>query len=194
VKHPASPPSIRGFPHGNASGITVLALLVLLGVTITVRELTPPDVPAVDTRMRSGSHMTLVVLAPTGAGDRGLEADIAEAKSAVRRRAHESGFYFSTVGISVDWSVSNGLRILSGLADFDEVIVGRNWLNSGARRYIHDLRGEPSVPQVVVILEDIRVDTLPIQFGKPRQILQLIGPQAISEWASAGYPLPSSRT
>jgi hypothetical protein len=56
------------------------------------------------------------------------------------------------IGVSLDWSVADGVRYLQEFGDFDEITVGRNWFNLAAMQYIwRDPDGLPVVPQVVLL-------------------------------------------
>jgi hypothetical protein len=99
----------------------------------------------------------------------------------------EAGAYYSTVGVSDEWSTARAWGLLKEFGPFDEISVGRNWLNTGVKRFVTDLAGEAVVPQVVVIAEDVRVDTLPFVYGKPVELLRVVGVDGMRAWASAGF-------
>jgi len=78
---------------------------------------------------------------------------IEKAKLRARNEAIENGASFAAIGVVVDWNVNQGFKHLSQFGEFDEVIIGRNWFNTGARKFIYAdttvLRG--SVPQLVIV-------------------------------------------
>lgn len=101
----------------------------------------------------------------------------------IQRYRHESlvaGNGFSTLGVSVSWEVTEGVRFLDDLTPFDEIAVGRNWLNEGATRYIwRDLPGTGAVPQVVVVSREIGVAGNSYILGPDRVELRLTGGREI---------------
>jgi hypothetical protein len=167
----------------------VLGGLLICATILVVREFQPPRPATYDTRLRSGTHVVFVFIAPTGGEDTEYQESVARAKRAVRLEARTGGYYYSTVGISVDWIVPTGMGILARFGPFDEVVVGRNWLNTGIKRYVHELAGEAVVPQVLVMLEGVKVDTLPFRYDEPLEVLRVIGRDGMHAWAAAGFPI-----
>lgn len=151
------------------------------------RELRPARRGSIDTRLRSGRHVVFVFIAPTSPEHDTYQEHIREAKAAVREQAVKAGYYFSTIGISDDWSISRGLSILEPFGPFDEVTVGRNWFNTGIKRFVNDLAGEAVVPQIAVVLEEVAIDTIPFRYGAPVEIVRVVGRQAMETWAGAGF-------
>src|SRR5690606_33057748 len=79
------------------------------------------------------------------------------------RRLMEEGRKFgiqvTLIGVALDWDINAGLRFLQSAGRFDEISVGRNWLNSHAVSHIwRDLPGPPVIPQIVVVDRTVRVD------------------------------------
>ena len=176
-----------------AADTTALAVLVLLlgiGVTITWRTVRPPDVPAIDTRLESGNHLTFVFLAPTGAANEEYVQEVELAKSAMRRYARESGYHYSTVGVSDDWSIERGLAILAAFGTFDEVSVGRNWFNTGIQRYITEAGALAAIPQVVVFAQEADLETDPWTYGTPRELVRVIGAGGMEAWSRRQFVVP----
>ena len=167
----------------------ILAVLLVAAVALVIRELTPEAGAPIDTRFESGSHVTFALIAPTRAADEEYADHVKSAKAAVREQVLGQGRLFTTVGVSDHWSVNEGIAILEAFGPFDEIVVGRNWFNSGVKRFITDLEGHPAVPQIVVLVEEIRVDTLPWQYGPPRVITRILGKQEAQQWASVAFAL-----
>lgn len=63
---------------------------------------------------------------------------VASVEARLESIADSSGLGFATLGISKDHSVSAGIDHLERLGSFDEVAIGRGWLNSLMVRYIWD--------------------------------------------------------
>jgi hypothetical protein len=88
------------------------------------------------------------------------------------------------MGVSLDWSPSEGAAFLARLGQFDEIASGRNWLNSGAVRYIfRDLPGLSQVPQVIVVERNVRVRPEAIDVGPERLITRKVGLDEMLQWA-----------
>ncbi len=99
------------------------------------------------------------------------------------RGAREKGMSFSTIGIAVDWRVSDGMGFLQKLGWFDEVMTGRNWLNQGAYRFIFsDLAGPSSVPQILLIERDIDPTQGTVQVLAERIVDRKVGLTEIVAW------------
>ena len=171
----------------------VLALLAILtcGAALLAIGLRRASTTTVDTRVQTGVHLTVTVVAPTINIDQELRRVVDSARSVLRTQASRLGYLFSTVGVSDDWNVRRGLQSLRDLGPFDEVVVGRNWLNSGIKRYVDVGGNAAAVPQIVVSIQHVRTDTLPFQYGEMTTVRRLIGGTAIRQWRAAGFALPT---
>ena len=173
---------------------TVGILLLVTGAALALswRVFFPAGAPAIDTRLETGEHLTLVLVAPTGTEDPEYVRMVGDAVIEMRRYAKESGYHFSTVGVSDDWSVSRGLKILEEFGPFDEVIVGRNWFNTGVERYITDFGAQAAVPQVAILLQERQVDTTPWTYGESRELIRLVGRGPMDAWSARGFAVSSA--
>jgi hypothetical protein len=80
------------------------------------------------------------------------------------------------IGVALDSSVQRGLRSLNAIAEFDEVIAGRGWSNTGLIRYVwNDLPGRAVVPQVVLTSREVIAGARTITFSKERLHRRLLG-------------------
>lgn len=150
-----------GATHRDRFTIAALAAMCVVATgAIALLALRRPATLAVDTKLRSGTHLTYVLIAPTSTAAEPLADAIRGARTALRALAAQDGYLYSTVGISEHWSVASALRILEPLGPFDELIVGRNWLNTGVERYVTELHGTAAVPQVLVMLRQIDMKSI----------------------------------
>ncbi len=119
---------------------------------------------------------------------------VAQSMAAMLQYANESGFYFSTIGVSDDWSVERGLRILEEFGTFDEVIVGRNWFNTGVERYITEAGALAAFPQIVVLLQERWLDREPWVYGQAEELIRVVGSGELAEWSRGQFAVsvPSS--
>lgn len=105
-------------------------------------------------------------------------------------RAVEQGYQFASIGVAIDWSVDDGLPFIRSVARFDEVVVGRNWLNSAVARYIwRDIPGDASLPQILILQRHIRVQSHSIDLGDETLLARKVGADEIRDWAARGAPL-----
>lgn len=179
-------------PHREWAAAGVLLLLLVAAGSLMWRAVEPRNGQHHDTRLRSGYHLVFVVIAPTqlGAGQRSYVAAIQRARGAMRKFAASQGYYFSTVGISDDFSTRRGLEVLAELGPFDELVVGRNWLNSGVDKYVTARGASAAVPQLLVLVQRIRIGRDPVvSYGDSREMLRLIGTRPVEAWAKENYPI-----
>lgn len=88
--------------------------------------------------------------------DAQLPGYLAAIRDQLGEQARAQGRASASVGISVDPSAADGVEHLGAMADFDEVVAGRNWANIGAMRYLwDDLPGQPATPQVILVSRDV---------------------------------------
>ena len=66
--------------------------------------------------------------------------------------ARARGDSFTTVGVSIDGPFDKGAAWLNQFGAFDEIVIGRNWLNSAVATYIWaDPSATPAIPQLVLV-------------------------------------------
>ena len=98
---------------------------------------------------------------------------------------------FSTVGVSLDWAVDEGVERLRNYYVFDEVIVGRNWLNTAAVSYMwRDYPGDRSIPQVVLLANwVVPIGPTELHNGTPVELARIVGASDLKNWIKRGYPV-----
>lgn len=111
-------------------------------------------------QIQRGKELVLVFVGSSECGFSTMDKTKQAVSRIIRRvdNQYESLGYktFRTIGVSVDWSVSEGISHLSNITNFDEIIVGNNWLNVGAQRFmIRDMIGEASTPQVLFVTREV---------------------------------------
>ena len=167
------------------------ALLLCVGGWVFKSAVWPEPSPVIHTQRQSGTHMTLVVVAPTSKPSEAMGALVQEATAAMEQAARDAGMLFSTIGVSDDWSVERGLELLSALGHFDEIIVGRNWFNSGIMLFVDGLGGPPAVPQIVVVGQEKEIRSGPWYYGPMEELARAVGRDEMSAWAERGFPVNS---
>lgn len=84
----------------------------------------------------------------------------------LKLRAMAEGNSFATVGVALDWHLKPGLRWLDKMGSFDEVSVGRSWVNSSAVRHIwREFQATPALPQVLLIEHTVKSDSNRLDVG-----------------------------
>ncbi len=173
-------------------GVPFTLLAALTGIAIFVSSIRPKNgmVP-VDTRLRSGLHVSFVVIAPTSTPSARFTLLVDSARNALRDRVVSANHTYSTVGISDDWNVASAFSKVNMMGPFDEVVVGRNWLNTGIEQYVTRLNGLPVVPQVLVVARQIEADSVPFKYGEFRTLARVLGSVELEKWTSARFPVAS---
>jgi hypothetical protein len=110
---------------------------------------------------------------------------------ALAAQARRSGRQFVAVGVATDWDTDSGYAYLKSLTRFDEVIVGRNWFNLGASRYVWgDSAARPIEPQVILLERTITMGDSGVAIGPTRVLARYQGADKIIEWVKRGTPIP----
>lgn len=161
----------------------------------------------------AGSELVFVLVSSPGCVanyEPEFDDAIREAKAILSARADSGGRPFSAVGVSVNWVVSDGVDYLldgrwkgEGDLDFgawDEIVVGRNWGNSAALKYMTELApGCPGAPDVVqavpqaYVLERMAEEwegTGMFLFGPESVRAHFCGGDQIVEWVNSGALFP----
>jgi hypothetical protein len=125
-----------------------------------------------------------------GATEREGFGDVVEGiKLQLRGRAEQAGMRFAVAGAATDWHVEPGLAFLRHFGEWDEVLVGRNWLNAAAVRYLwRDIPGRPAVPQVILLRRHVTVSDEGIEISEEQLVARKLGVFEIEDWYENGSP------
>ena len=164
-------------------------MILIVGARVFISAVWPEPGPIIHTERKSGIHVTLIVIAPTSRPPDEMITIVKDATAAVGQATQNSGMYFSTLGVSDDWSVARGLDLLNSFGSFDEVIVGRNWFNSGIMMFVDNLEGPTVVPQIVVVRQEKTIREGPWGYGPMVELARAAGLDQMSDWAARGFPL-----
>lgn len=114
-----------------------------------------------------------------------------------RFRTNTSNGYRSAtvVGVDLDLNLEVGLNYLRGIGldQFDEISVGKSWLNENLVRLVwRDKAAPPSVPQVIIVSRDMNAKLKPLRvdFTTDSVLSVLTGRKAILSWVRAGAQVP----
>lgn len=179
----------------------VLGVVLLAAALRTPGGRTEPAAPPLEAResavrtyvpdfeFRSGTEIVLVLVGAAFCGaqrEPGFPQAVEDAKLRVQAQAKTRGAQFRAVAVSLDWKTDEALSFLEGFGAFDELVVGSNWLNDGARRYIwRDLPGLAAVPQVLVVEREIETEP-EVQVRFERVVKRIAGAAPVMEWVKAG--------
>jgi len=94
----------------------------------------------------------------------------------LRVAARARGDSFTTVGVSIDGPFDKGAAWLKQFGAFDEIVIGRNWLNSAVATYIWaDAGATPAIPQLVLVRHRVAKSERSIQLGPDSVVRRWIG-------------------
>jgi hypothetical protein len=180
------------------TGTEIILLAGIAGTVGMVARRTAQDVtrPALE-RLRpsnhpytSGRELIVALIASSGCGfSRHPDAQRAfrSIVISVRQQAAARNIpTVSVVGVAAEWSPDAGIDFLRNITTFDEMIVGRNWLNSGLDRYVRSTGGDLAVPQVLVLERQITATDSTIVVHGERLLSKHEGLRAILDWAESG--------
>ena len=116
------------------------------------------------------------------------------ARLAVRDKSIAEDIGFAAVGVARDVVASKGIAHLAAFGEFDEIMAGRGWLNSGVLRYIYgDLPGPAATPQILVVERRVVVDQGQRSVAGERVVARHAGLAEIRKWVDRGMPLNLDR-
>ncbi|MGD2218386.1 MAG: hypothetical protein PVJ64_16640 [Gemmatimonadales bacterium] len=149
--------------------------------------------PNPDLERGTTEQIRMILIGSSACGAQRNE-DLREAIEAAKRDLAErftgEGKQFASTGVALDWRIEDGLEFLGAFGEFDEVIVGGNWLNAGAVRYIwRDFPGASTVPQVVVLKRSVTVSSSTISVGEEELLARLAGTEQVMKWVDLGAPI-----
>lgn len=138
-----------------------------------------------------GRELVLVFVGASGckpSNAPGMSQAVEQAKVAVAAQARARGLRFAAIGVAEDIRPDSGLAFLGRNGRFDELVVGRAYLNAASS--VHTA-GRPQngggTPQVLVFERDVTFPTAStIRLSAPVYRLELVGSEAILDWAKAG--------
>jgi hypothetical protein len=111
----------------------------------------------------------------------------------LRTAAAARGHLFSTIGVSTD-SPPRGIDWLKRFGDFDEVVVGRNWMNTAIVQYVWSDRADMAgMPQILLVEHRVQSTPRSIVVGQDRVVRRWYGAGAIAPEIRARQSKSSSR-
>lgn len=178
------------------------AIFTICAITLGIvgwRHFTKPDTGSnrevTHQMLRSGTELVVVYVGSTSC-KASLEPGFADVvhsiNDKVRAAAKRDGKLFSSVGVALDWSTNQGASYLTQFGDFDEISVGRNWLNGSVVNFVwRDHPGPAATPMIVVFERDVVMDNEAIKVSQERILKRVVGGDEIRAWLRLNAPLPN---
>lgn len=167
--------------------VAVIACVLAIGVAgVSLMYHYSPGQPSGFNYQYSSWSWTLIAFVPQGEDPEYrslLRASVAAVESLV-----PEGITFSTVGVDLGWDNRRGVKNLGYYGPFDEIIAGRNWLNTAAVAYMwRDLPGMAAIPAVLLIAEPLRVQPTYHTVGAPLELVRVIGTDGLQAWEARQF-------
>lgn len=157
--------------------------------------------PATRLQLTSGAarreRLIVVIASSSCAAARapGFSDTVRAVLRAAANAARDSGFVTVTLGVATDPTPRVGLRFLESLGPFDEIALGRSWLNSSAIRLMwRDHGGPPTVPQIVFLDRAVDVDSSTIRIGADSMVGRLVDMDAMRRYLTVARPSTGVRS
>ena len=176
----------------SAVWLTVLVAAIFLGRSLWERVLGSPPVAPHRVTLMPGREMLLVFIGSLYCGastEKGFPEVFAQVRDKVMETARANNMAFGTIGVTVDWSISDGLEFLQRFGAFDEVVLGRNWLNSGMDRFVRQQQGVEEIPQIVVLVRYVNSGPTSFAITDERVVAARRGTRDIRAWLAEGVPI-----
>lgn len=112
-------------------------------------------------------------------------------KTTLQDQAQAAGMGFAAVGIARDGLAADGVAHLAKFGDFDEVMSGHGWANTGVQRYVYGaMPGIGATPQVLVVARSVDHRLGHVSIFDERVLVRKVGADEIITWARAGANVP----
>jgi hypothetical protein len=182
---------------GSASLLSGIAALVVVSarrlIASTLRQRV--NVSALSSQdhvqFHSGNQLVMIFVGASTCGASNyphLPSALRKMKQQLRTAASLRSEDFYTVGVAVDWSVSDGLHFLSESGPYDEISVGDNWMNLDAISYIvRNLPGAADIPQVILLERSLDLEGPTPTISDDRLVTRKVGVTAIEQLAKDDF-------
>lgn len=141
-----------------------------------------------------GDELVLVYIGSSGcswSNGPELPGIVSGLKTTLQDQAQNSGRAFAAVGIARDGIAATGISHLAKFGEFDEVMSGRGWANTGIQKYVYgDLPGEGATPQVLVVTRTLDYRLGHVSVVDERVLVRKVGIDEITDWVDAGAHVP----
>ena len=116
---------------------------------------------------------------------------VRDGRDAVHAKAEAEGLGFAAMGVAQDNIAERGIEHLRQFGRFDELAVGRGWLNSSLLKYVYgEFPGAAATPQVVVVARSLIEHGGQWSVEAERVLVRLSGLSEIRRWVESGSQIP----
>lgn len=172
-------------------GLLALLLASVVGFVLATQFLEPTShEPKTASRPTQGKEILAVFVVSTSCPASSLAAlreTLVQIRTGLKKTAELAGATFVMVGVAVESDPWVGVDFVRTFGEFDEVLAGGSWMNTGILAYVaRDLPGEWSIPQLVLVERDVSMGgpgQVPI-LSADRLIGRKIGVEEISAFAN----------
>ena len=110
----------------------------------------------------------------------------------LQSQARARGLGFAAIGVAADEPADSGFAYLKRLADFDEIITGRTWFNTGLLHYVWpDSTIVPATPKLLLFARRFSDGVHSARMMTTRRLFVAEGTDSIMAFARRGAPLPA---
>ncbi|CAN5329386.1 hypothetical protein BH23GEM2_BH23GEM2_19320 [soil metagenome] len=140
-----------------------------------------------------GTEIVAVFLATEdclAASTPGFDEELKGAITRLRNETRSTDRRFVYVGGALSNNTRRAREFMARFGPYDELVVGRGWLNSTAVYYMwRDIPGGSRLPQIVILQRSVEVLPEGIRISPDSVLLRVSGVEAIRAWAAAGSPI-----
>lgn len=189
---------LRHALRGQWSYALVLVPLIVVATLLWIRVFEPPEefVPRTLSELQ-GTELLIVFI---GASDCAAASapwfpeTFRSLGESLATQANQAGMRPVRIGVALDSDRKAGLAFLDRMGEFDEISVGRSWLNQASLRYlIRDIPADAAVPQVVVLAHSIATEDSWMIVSPEVLLERKIGLQEIQDWEQTDFHANLSR-
>jgi hypothetical protein len=172
-----------------------LNYLLLVGLALTTHELVGQTARYRPTETRhQGRDIVAIVIGSSQCGFSTWPKYMAVIDPLLRtlqEQARARGFGFTAVGMAVDDPADSGYAYLKRLAEFDEILTGRQWLNTGLVHFLWpDSTITPATPELLILARRFSNGVLGPRSVRTERLFFAQGVDSIMAFAKRGAPLP----
>lgn len=148
-------------------------------------------------KLKTGTELLMVFITSPMCGycnSKELPQLIESSKLLSQDFAKSENYNFATIGIAISWRPQTGFNHLKKFGDFDESLAGRNWLNTGAMKYVHidvPSKTKGAVPEIVLVKRTVHFEEKPIknlyEITKQSQLARYSGIDEIKNFVNDGF-------
>jgi len=118
---------------------------------------------------------------------------IRKMKVLVARQAAAKSESFAAIGLGLDWNTDTAWRYFASLGQFDELVLGRNWRNTGVITYVwRDSATTPGIPQVIILRRHVTESQTRLAVSPDSVLTRIAGAKQIVDWVARGAPVPGA--